>query len=598
MTLDTATQGLSSKIFADVQKQLDPIIQQYAGTYLDQSTPYLLRSAGFSLDSPVPASTRNDIQLIGAQTGQIATHLTLVQGQLPQTASTNGAIDSLLTPATAKLLHVTVGSVISLHGDFFTNPAFMFGGATPTGTVTLRIVGLFNVAPADTSYWHGEDFLPIQRQQADSYTLLVPGEAFLTALDQIAAASHEDTVFSPQTFKLTWYYRLNASHIAVDQVNNLSNRLSQLRTSIANKYSNLENTANGPSYPYLVQVNLFNPAAGFYEIPNTLDQFRNRAAVVTIPIAVITLLVFCLILFFASLVANLLVDASTARRLNLQPGESFAVSANNLPYSNLNCQVLTVVQHIPTVNSSEASGNSGTYVAPGGIMLDYTTFAAVYKQNILAGGSTADPYLPINHVWLNTRSDPASLANVRTALKTPGLRLENLYDRRLLIAEMGSDPLYLSLMIILTIGSLTALLLALVGNLLASWMSVRIRLTSFAVLRALGTTPGQVTRVLLWEQVVIYSTALLLGIIFGAIISATAVSTLAFSSISASGVLSSLSSDEFYVFQRIIPAQIVIPLSLGLAFVALVVICITALGIMAGVTLRPSMSQTLRLNED
>ncbi len=201
-------------------------------------------------------------------------------------------------------------------------------------------------------------------------------------------------------------------------------------------------------------------------------------------------------------------------------------------------------------------------------------------------------------VWLSTQSDPASLTNVRTVLNTPGLRLVNLYDRRLLIAQMGSDPLYLSLMIILTIGSLTALLLALVGNLLASWMSVRIRLTSFAVLRALGTTPGQITRVLLWEQVVIYSTALLLGIIFGAIISATAVSTLAFSSISASGVLSSLSSDEFYVFQRIIPAQIVIPLSLGLAFAALVVICVTALGIMVGVTLRPSMSQTLRLNED
>jgi ABC-type antimicrobial peptide transport system permease subunit len=950
ITLDTATQGLSSKIFNDVQKQLDPIIQQYTGTYLGQPTPFLLRSAGFSLASPVPTSARNDIQLIGAQMGQITTHLTLVQGQLPQTTSTNAAIDSLLTPATAKLLHLTVGSVIALHGDFFTNPAHMFGGTTPSGTVTLRIVGLFSIAPADTPYWQGEDFLPIQGQQADSYSLLVPGDAFLAALDQIATTAHEDSVFSPQTFKLTWYYHLNTSHIAVNQVNDLSNRLSQLRASIANNFGNLENSANGPSYPYLVQVNLFNPVSGFFEIPNRLDQFRNRSAVVTIPIAVITLLVFGLILFFASLIANLLVDqqadtiailrsrgagisqvfgslliqsvalgaialiigpilalivvsltsqrtldpanqdvinlvtgqplqalpsvawyavatvlvaifamafmlwgaarknvlafrreaarsnqrplwqrlnldvvsailaligygislylvginnlfdartrvlvvapltliaplflliaffllflrffstllrlgariairsrsaismlalaqmaraprqsvrmtmllalavafaiftlvfsasqlqhisdmatfesgadfsgdipvttqrlsvqhetalyssiagvnsasvgymgtgvssgttptipieiravdartfahtaiwtpqdsaqtlgalmtklvtasseaigndqapviidAAMAHRLNLQPGNTFAVAVNNLPYSSLNCLVVAVVQHIPTVNASEASGNSGTYVAPGGIVLDYTTFAAVYKQNILANGSTADPFLPINHVWLSARSDPPSLANVRAALNTPGLRLVNLYDRRLLIAQMGSDPLYLSLMIILTIGSLTALLLALVGNLLASWMSVRTRLTSFALLRALGTTPGQITRVLLWEQVVIYSTALLLGVIFGAIISATAVSTLAFSSISASGVLSSLSSDEFYVFQRILPAQIVIPLSLGLAFVALVVICVTALGIMVGVTLRPSMSQTLRLNED
>jgi hypothetical protein len=59
-----------------------------------------------------------------------------------------------------------------------------------------------------------------------------------------------------------------------------------------------------------------------------------------------------------------------------------------------------------------------------------------------------------------------------------------------------------------------------------------------------------------------------------------------------------LSSDEFYVFQRIIPAQVVIPLSLGLAFATLVAISAVALWIMASVILRPSMSQTLRLNAD
>jgi hypothetical protein len=240
--------------------------------------------------------------------GQASSHLTLVQGQMPQLTSTHGAIDGLLTPATARLLHLTVGSVVTLHGDFFTNPADMFGGATPSGTVTLRIVGLFNIAPADTPFWHGEDFLPIQGQQADSYSLLVPSEAFLGALDRVASASHRDTVFSPQTFKLSRYYHLHTANIAVDRVEDLSNKLSQLRTSIANKYGSLETATNGPSYPYIVQVNLFNPVAGSYEIPNTLDQFRNRAAVVTIPIAVITLLAFALILFFTSLIANLLVD--------------------------------------------------------------------------------------------------------------------------------------------------------------------------------------------------------------------------------------------------------------------------------------------------
>ena len=63
-----------------------------------------------------------------------------------------------------------------------------------------------------------------------------------------------------------------------------------------------------PPIPILFKSISYNPIAGSYDISNTLDQFSNRAAIVTIPIAVITLLAFALILFFASLIANLLVD--------------------------------------------------------------------------------------------------------------------------------------------------------------------------------------------------------------------------------------------------------------------------------------------------
>ncbi len=70
-------------------------------------------------------------------------------------------------------------------------------------------------------------------------------------------------------------------------------------------------------------------------------------------------------------------------------------------------------------------------------------------------------------------------------------------------------------------------------------------------------------------------------------LSATAVPTQAFTSLSTGEVLSSLSNDEFYVFQRVIPAQVVFPLSLVLAFAALVAICVVSLWIMAIVTLRP-----------
>ncbi|HXR66657.1 MAG TPA: FtsX-like permease family protein [Ktedonobacteraceae bacterium] len=64
------------------------------------------------------------------------------------------------------------------------------------------------------------------------------------------------------------------------------------------------------------------------------------------------------------------------------------------------------------------------------------------------------------------------------------------------------------------LGTATALLLALLGNLVASWLNARSRLVNFAALRALGTTPRQIASTLAWEQVVVYSAAMLLGCLF------------------------------------------------------------------------------------
>ena len=261
-----------------------------------------------------------------------------------------------------------------------------------------------------------------------------------------------------------------------------------------------------------------------------------------------------------------IVDAATVNALDLHIGSTFTISVNNLTNGTLNCMIVAEVQHIPSVNNSDAPGSAGSNALPGGVLIDYTAFSNVYLQDIFRSGATSPLYPPINHLWLRTNEDPASLAHVRAALMTPGLHLENLYDRQMLADSMSTDPLYLSIIIILIVGAATALLLALAGNLLASWQSVRARLTNFAVLRSMGATFGQITSVLLWEQGIVYSAALLLGVIFGAVLSATAVPLLTFTSTPASGILSSISNDEFYAIQQIIPAQIIIPLSLGLHF--------------------------------
>jgi ABC-type lipoprotein release transport system permease subunit len=952
ITLDAVTQGLSTSIFNSVQQQVNAVAQQDIGPYLKQAAPLIIRSTGYTFASSPPSTRQDQVQLFGASMDQAASHITLVRGQSPRTTLINGEIDTLLTPTAAQRLHVTVGSLISLRGDFFTNPQEMFGGYNPSGALTLHVTGLFTITSANALFWQGQDFLPITSDAATSYTFFVPGSALLTALDRIAAAAHTQTVFSPETFELTWYYHLDSASITTAQVNDLITRLDQLQTTIANRFGNIESqieSGSTPTYPYLVQVNLYNPVPAAYILPTTLDSYRNRVAAISIPAAVLTLQIFALILFFLSLIANLLVDrqaetvaimrtrgassgqvfgallvqsaalglvalltgptlavlavsfiapsvlgpgsrdaislitgqpeqfipaigwyagiavlvviivmgfllwrasaanlvsirrqsartmqqpfwqrlhldmvaaiialvgygisvylanignlldartkvlvaapltliaplflliaalilflrflpailqfaarlttrrrgaipmlalaqmaraphqsvrmtmllalatafaiftlvfsasqalhihsiaayesgadfsgdipvtmqqvtvqqktalyrsipgvtsatvgyagsgkisgttlslplevravdaqtyahtaiwssqdssqslstlmatlvhdranavssatvpaiidALTAQQLDLQVGNHLSITMDSLPNNSLNCTVIAIVQHIPTVNDSNTT-SSGSYTSPGGVLVDYTTYAAVYKVDAIVNGEDTDTYLPINHVWLSTSDQAAAIAHVRAALASPELRLNNLYDRRALTDTMLNDPLYLSLIIMLTIGALTALLLVLAGNLLASWLNVRIRLTNFAVLRALGASSIQVTSVLIWEQVVIYTAAILLGLIFGAITSFTAVPTLVFTSVPATGILSSISTDSFYALQSILPVQIVLPLSLVLVFVALVIVCILALGTMAAVVLRLSMSQILRLNED
>jgi ABC-type antimicrobial peptide transport system permease subunit len=277
-----------------------------------------------------------------------------------------------------------------------------------------------------------------------------------------------------------------------------------------------------------------------------------------------------------------IVDAVAWNALQLSRGTTF--SLGGLPFV-----ALAEVQHLPTVNDSLQTSGTGNYTVPGGVLVDFTVLSLVQAK-------TQSQAIPpsLNALWLRTSDDPAALARVRAALNTGPLQVSNLLDRRAMIDQMQQDPLYVALTGVLLLGTITTIFLSLVGSLLASWLNARSRLTSFAVLRALGSAPRQIASTLAWEQGIVYTVAIALGVIFGVLLVLTVVPGLIFTSPPAS----TISSDEFYVIQQVLPAQIILPATLGLAFVVLVGICAIALGLMARVVSKPSISQTLRLNED
>lgn len=282
-----------------------------------------------------------------------------------------------------------------------------------------------------------------------------------------------------------------------------------------------------------------------------------------------------------------IVDALAWNELQLASGTSFTLSFQE---GQILFVAVAEVQHIPTVNDSLDAPGTSDYTPPGGILVDYQKLAAAYLKN-------AQNPLSLNYVWLRTSDSPAVLAKVRAALTGGPLQLSTLNDRREMIADLQRDPLYLNLITVLQLGVIATIPLAVVGNLIASWLNARRRLTSFVVLRALGSAPRQIARVLIWEQGIVYAAAILLGVLFGAVLIATVIPSLVFIGVPPN-TGQAISSGEFFTIQHVLPTQIILPLSLGIVFAALIGICVVALWMMARVVSQPSISQTLRLNED
>ncbi|MDQ6662710.1 MAG: hypothetical protein M3Z24_17330, partial [Chloroflexota bacterium] len=276
-----------------------------------------------------------------------------------------------------------------------------------------------------------------------------------------------------------------------------------------------------------------------------------------------------------------IVDETAVKSLDLSIGSHFSIADNfNNP---LDCTVIDIVHRIPSILP-----NGINY---GNVLVDYVTYAKLSAQ-------INSTFIPTNQVWLHTRDDAKSITSVGKALNNINLTLTDINDRRAITRNLNQDPLTTSLIMILLIGAITAMVLALVGNLIASWISVRSRMSSFVVLRALGTAPPQVARMITLEQSIIYITSFVLGTVFGFVLTVLAVPALVFTNVAISGLTSDLTSENFYSLQSVPPPQIVFPLSLLIALSILVLICVLALGLMMYLASRPSISQTLRLNED
>ncbi|HEY6540557.1 MAG TPA: FtsX-like permease family protein, partial [Ktedonobacteraceae bacterium] len=279
-----------------------------------------------------------------------------------------------------------------------------------------------------------------------------------------------------------------------------------------------------------------------------------------------------------------IITDATAANLKLHVGSTFTTYSNgifqgNASISSAHLVVIAIVNHIPAIDESIENG----------ILVDYQTFATLQAN-------TEQETVAVNHVWLRAAGNDDALTSLTARLTASPLHLDNLANRYALKSDLLRDPLYFNIIAALTLGVTAAFLLALFGNLLASWLSARSRLTSFVVLRALGASIRSIAGLFLWEQGIIYTLALLLGLLFGALLSFTVVPTLVFTGVPPGSF--NQNGFDFVTLQHIIPVQVTLPFSLLLALLVFVATCAIALGLMVSLVLRRSMSQELRLQDD
>ncbi len=277
-----------------------------------------------------------------------------------------------------------------------------------------------------------------------------------------------------------------------------------------------------------------------------------------------------------------ILDDAAVQSLGVAEGQQFVLSDFHGP---INFVVAGIVHALPTIYDSATSTGTDASVPRGGVLVDFQTYSTVEIN-------ANQPGVETTLVWV--RANPSDLENVRSVLFHGTYALENGLDRRALAQNLATDPLYRAIVGILALGAVIALLLGLVGNLLVAWWNARSRRISFALLRALGCPPGQIARVLLWEQSILYGVGLVLGIVLGLIFALTILPAFIFSPVT--GVDS---IETFYIAQSLPPVQIAIPVPPLLALLAgLIIVCILSLVLMLGVIVRPQIGQTLRLDED
>jgi predicted lysophospholipase L1 biosynthesis ABC-type transport system permease subunit len=268
------------------------------------------------------------------------------------------------------------------------------------------------------------------------------------------------------------------------------------------------------------------------------------------------------------------VSSTFAGPLHLQIGDRFALSMPGAVGQSADLTVGAIVADFPTLYPTSQPG--------GFVVLNlYDTLGAIR----IAGQGSAPDTGP-NEYWLKS-NDPAATARAATSAAGT-LGLDHTLVRTTEQAGIASNPIQAGMRGLLLVGAFTAAALAVLGTVVQSALAARQRAVQFAVLRTIGMTGGQLSQVLLSEQVMVYLVGLLGGSALGAVLATATLPFLQFGDTSLNAATLGIP-----------PYRLAIdPLALLWFYAALLLACAVALVIAARFAARVGLGKTLRLGED
>src|SRR5579884_2007077 len=196
---------ISASFLNKVNGELNQQFQQTLGPYL-LPPQFSVQTQVYFLAQPASTDkyldTTDQMQFYGGSMPQVAPHITLVQGRLPQDNAQE--LEVALPIQAASVMKATVGSVLHIDVAFVQIPTKRVVEYLP-----VRVVGVFDVKDAAEPFWHQFSFDVMPRgappHQGNIYTGLISNANFISLFSRIFAQQQFTALTLEEAVSYYWY---------------------------------------------------------------------------------------------------------------------------------------------------------------------------------------------------------------------------------------------------------------------------------------------------------------------------------------------------------------------------------------------------------